>query len=682
MATTYNTDIQKLYVAYFNRPADTAGLAYWETVVEAANGSTAAVSANFAASAEYKSAYAGMSNADIVGTVYMNLFGRAADDAGKAYWAGLLDAKKVTIDQVVTAVAAGAQGSDATIYANKVTAASAFTNALGTTNAYTTAAAAVAAKAFLTGVTDNASLATTIDPYNLGLSISKVTAAANPFSLETGLSALTTAQTAHTNLLDAYDGKADGKVTKTDLDITTAVATKATAVADIVDANVAAGETGLYASTTNAAIKAAVLAEAQANLAATLAADQKDLGAVNAKIAAVAGLGDAITALSNASDALDSANKADAAAHTDVLVKIASYNVQATAAGKTNITAPAAGAANTYDAAVAAAITAGVITKSSAGVLSLTTGVTEAKNPGVTALLNSLTAEKTADTAVATATSAKATAQGAVDFLDLTTTAQTDIKDIAAAMTLTKLPAGTLPTQSQIVAEQTGLLAVKTAADATAAAAGSTQAQKDAAVAADKAYGDFSNLVNKLAIDDNANPLFDSQDTLTTKVGDDQTAIDDLSTALSDLAKANVSAAQLTAVNSQIKAAQDAFTAKGLMQPVMLETVTTPTATAGADIFVAGTKNATIGGFGQIGSDSLYIGSKFTTLGTDLTKGNDAALEAFVTTDTSGNVVISVEQKAFASSEAAPAADLVQITLTGVTDVTKVHLTNGIITVS
>jgi hypothetical protein len=680
MATTYNTDIQKLYVAYFNRPADTAGLAYWETVVEAANGSTAAVSANFAASAEYKSAYAGMSNADIVGTVYMNLFGRAADDAGKAYWAGLLDAKKVTIDQVVTAVAAGAQGSDATIYANKVTAASAFTNALGTTNAYTTAAAAVAAKAFLTGVTDNASLATTIDPYNLGLSISKVTAAANPFSLETGLSALTTAQTAHTNLLDAYDGKADGKVTKTDLDITTAVATKAGIVAGLVDANVAAGETGLYASTTNAAIKAAVLAEAQANLAATLAADQKDLGAVNAKIAAVAGLGDAITALSNASDALDSANKADTAAHTDVLVKIASYNVQATAAGKTTITVPTV---DSYDNNVAAAVAAGLITKSTTtGALSLVSTVTEAKNPGVTALLNSLNAEKTADTAVASATSAKATAQGAVDFLDLTTAAQTDIKDIAAAMTLTKLPAGTLPTQSQIVAEQTGLLAVKTAADATAAAAGSTQAQKDAATAADKAYSDFSALVTKLATDDNANPLFTSQDSLTTKIGDDQTAIDDLSTALSDLAKANVSAAQLTAVNSQIKAAQDAFTAKGLMQPVMLETVTTPTATAGADIFVAGTKNATIGGFGQIGSDSLYIGSKFTTLGTDLTKGNDAALEAFVTTNSSGNVVISVEQKAFASSEAAPAADLVQITLTGVTDVTKVHLTNGIITVS
>lgn len=62
MATTYHNDIQKLYVAYFGRPADPAGLAFWETQVEAANGSTAAVSAQFAASAEYKSTYAGMTS--------------------------------------------------------------------------------------------------------------------------------------------------------------------------------------------------------------------------------------------------------------------------------------------------------------------------------------------------------------------------------------------------------------------------------------------------------------------------------------------------------------------------------------------------------------------------------------------------------------------------------------------
>src|SRR5207253_1358459 len=104
MATTYNENIQQLYVAYFNRPADTQGLAYWETVVEAAQGDTAAVSAAFAASAEYKAAYANMTNAQIVDQVYQNLFGRPAEDAGKAYWADLLDNKAITIDNVVAQV--------------------------------------------------------------------------------------------------------------------------------------------------------------------------------------------------------------------------------------------------------------------------------------------------------------------------------------------------------------------------------------------------------------------------------------------------------------------------------------------------------------------------------------------------------------------------------------------------
>ena len=43
MATTYYNDLQKLYVAYFNRPADTAGLAYYEGVLENAKGDAKAV---------------------------------------------------------------------------------------------------------------------------------------------------------------------------------------------------------------------------------------------------------------------------------------------------------------------------------------------------------------------------------------------------------------------------------------------------------------------------------------------------------------------------------------------------------------------------------------------------------------------------------------------------------------
>lgn len=677
MATTYYNDIQKLYVAYFNRPADTAGLAYWEGVVEGAKGSTTAVSAAFAASAEYKTAYAGMANADVVNQVYLNLFGRAAEQAGKDYWAGLMTSGKITIDQVVTQIAAGAQGSDLVAYNDKVAAASAFTTALGTTNAYSGANANAVAKLFLSGITDNASFATATDPYALGATIAKVNAAGTTFSLQSGLAALTVANTAHTNFLDAFDGKADGVVTKTDADVTGAVTTASAAVGTQIDsalhaAAVAAGgtsspEEGLYSNAnTSAAVKAALLTEAQTDLANKLTADQATLATATANIAKVPGLSDALNALTVATATQTAAQATDKAAMVDLAAKLAAYNAQ----NGTSLTVAADGTVT------------GLITTDSKGNLVLATGVTETKNPGVTALLSSDTTKMTADAALASSNTAVTTAQATVSGLDLTTAAQADLKGIAAAMTIVKLDAGALPTAAQITTEQASLHAIATSDDAIAAASGATQAQKDAAAAADAAASSFDALVTKFHTDDNADPLVAAQASATTAVKNDNTAISNLTKALATLATANTQATELAAINGQVKAASDAFTANNLLQPVTLDAGHTAVlATAGADIYVAGTTNASILNFGLLGSDALYIGSKYTLNTTgDITKGNDSVLEAFIIKSGSDTQIV-LEQKAFASSEATPGADLVTITLTGV-DSTHVHLTNGIITVS
>jgi hypothetical protein len=199
MATTYYADIQKLYVAYFNRPADVAGLQYWETVVENAKGSTAAVSAAFAASAEYKAAYAGLNSFQVVNAVYNNLFGHDADVAGLTFWANNLTAGKFTIDQAVTAIAAGAQGTDLATYNNRVAAAQAFTGALDTTQeivGYNGTAANAAAVSFLNtvGATD-ASLQAAIAPAALNASVANVVniglgALGKTFSLTPGVDAV------------------------------------------------------------------------------------------------------------------------------------------------------------------------------------------------------------------------------------------------------------------------------------------------------------------------------------------------------------------------------------------------------------------------------------------------------------------------------------------------------------
>jgi TorA maturation chaperone TorD len=125
MALT-TAQIQNAYVAFFNRPADVAGLTYWSSYA----GSSADLLNTFAQSAEYKSLYSGMNNTQLVNAVYQNLFGHAPDIAGLTYWVTQLDQGKLAIGNIADAINKGAQGTDATIIDNKTTAATEFTKAL------------------------------------------------------------------------------------------------------------------------------------------------------------------------------------------------------------------------------------------------------------------------------------------------------------------------------------------------------------------------------------------------------------------------------------------------------------------------------------------------------------------------------------------------------------------------
>lgn len=137
MATTAQiASIQQLYVAYFNRPADAAGLDFWAKQV--ANGATLdTISATFAATPEYKALFAGMSNDQVVNQIYQNLFNRAPDASGLKFWSDKLTDRALTVDNVVAAVAASAQqdpaaGPDTVAIQSKVAAAVAFTDYLNT----------------------------------------------------------------------------------------------------------------------------------------------------------------------------------------------------------------------------------------------------------------------------------------------------------------------------------------------------------------------------------------------------------------------------------------------------------------------------------------------------------------------------------------------------------------------
>jgi len=176
MADT-NTQVEQLYVAYFSRPADPAGLSYWANILATDPNGYQKISSAFSSSQEYKDTYANMDNNAVVSAVYSHLFGRPAESAGVSYWSDLLNQHKITIDNVVTQIAAGAQGTDLYAYTAKVAVAGAFTARVDTADektAYSGTAANKIAVDYIASVKDIGTAAAGMDPGNIDMTIAKI----------------------------------------------------------------------------------------------------------------------------------------------------------------------------------------------------------------------------------------------------------------------------------------------------------------------------------------------------------------------------------------------------------------------------------------------------------------------------------------------------------------------------
>jgi len=803
MATTYYNDIQKLYVAYFNRPADAAGLAYYEGVLEKANGSAATmaqISADFAKSTEYTAAFQGKTSEQIVDIIYTNLFGHAADAGGRKFYADNLTAGKVTVANVVQEVAKGAQGTDLTAYNNKLTAAAAFSAALDTKaeqDGYSGAKANEVAKAFLASVTDDASLATAISPAALNGSVGAAVAAGTPFSVPAALAQLNAAATAMTTFVESID--VDGKPATTTVaaDITAAETKAVAAVAADLDAAVRT----LFTNTTSDTVRAALISEQQAVNAKALATQQGELTTANAAVAKVAGLVAAQTTLTSATTAQTAAVKAAQTAQADEAAKLASFNVtnSGTASfGATELTfTPTTGSAVTL---------ATVATAAAGGRATIATGIDATKYPGLTELIASFNASVAADANVTKANDNVYNAKLAVNMLDLAAdtetftvggqsyTEKTLVAAIAAgvnAVTPDTVATGATPTVAQIqtalavlkadTAKATQYNALKALVDAEQAGASadvlSTQAtltsaqstlntRISAAATAQSDYNaadakfetdhtgtvtiangaivftptggtavtlgtidattgqatvasglsatysaDASALVGLFNADatadaavvtartavtnaqtafnaetGNLNPLASAQAKETADVKVVTDAIAKLAKDVAALKTAEANADQLAGYKATYDAAVKFLDDNGY-GVVDLDAANAPIQFAGADsdIFVVGEDSVSISAFGLQGSDSVFVGTGYTlvkgAIGATGVKGNDAAMEIFLSTNATGDAVLQIENHVYSSSVIGATNEIVTITLAGI-DATTLSLgTDGIITV-
>jgi|NOAtaT_6_FD_contig_101_193354_length_3711_multi_3_in_0_out_0_1 hypothetical protein len=160
MSAAFYPQVQKIYVAYYGRPADPAGLQYWAGQLAANGGNLTSIINAFGNSAESTALYAGASDSAKVTAIYQQLFNRAPDAPGLAFYTTELTAGRMSAASIALNVANGATGTDATRLANKATVGTAFTDALTVDSAaavaYSGTTAITAARSLITGTTDTA----------------------------------------------------------------------------------------------------------------------------------------------------------------------------------------------------------------------------------------------------------------------------------------------------------------------------------------------------------------------------------------------------------------------------------------------------------------------------------------------------------------------------------------------
>ena len=700
MAVT-KQQVAELYVATFNRAPDAAGLNYW---VNTSGLTIEGIAQSFFDQAETQALYPeGTTDTAFVTSIYTNLFNRAPDAAGLAYWVANL-AAGTSRSVMIEAMKNGALGTDATIIANKATVGLYY------------------ADAGLEG--DDFSLAS-VTAVQSTVDAAKADVAAEvggSFEQSFNINQLATANAALTAFLVTADGDDDALTTAS----VASVNAGKTAAITALDVVVAGDYTG-----SSTAVRAALLADQQAANTTALTAANTALTTATANVAAVTGLTQAIATLNSATDSVTAATAVVTTASANLLGAEATYEalhagVTIAANGTVTVTA---GGAQLIDLV--------------SGALVLHTGVTETTNVGITALLSSTTAKETADTALTAATAAAAAAQEIVDNLDLGAGELIALKAVDDAMIVVTAAVADKPTQAEIASEITGVTALLTqlATDISTVAAGADDAATlanltaviDAAVtdgllsAANKTSllavfndpdaadgditndfqtpatlaaelvdvvaalegvaGDFSNGANQLVAFNtlvstyntaaNTNALTGALATAEAGVTTVETTIETLADAIADLTAASSLVTDMTALQAAITAAEDVFTDAGLTVPASIAAGINY-ATAGDDIFLASTADGSITNFGLLGIDKIYIGSTY-TVAADIDEGNNSVLEVFITEDGSGNAVISLEESVFGSNAATP--EFVAITLTGV-DMADVTISNGFVTVA
>jgi hypothetical protein len=163
----YFDTVQKVYIGYYQRPADPEGLLYWAGRLNSTNGNLNEIIEAYANSPESQALYGTINSSTIssvINAIYRTLFGRDAETGGLNYYVNGFNTGRFTAATIMLNVLYGAQNQDLQSVTNKVTTSDLFTRTIDPEldgynfqYSYSGNAAAQGARDFLSAVTSNPS---------------------------------------------------------------------------------------------------------------------------------------------------------------------------------------------------------------------------------------------------------------------------------------------------------------------------------------------------------------------------------------------------------------------------------------------------------------------------------------------------------------------------------------------
>ncbi len=161
----YFDTVQKVYIGYYQRPADPGGLIYWAGRLKDTGGNLTDIIEAYANSSESQALYGTIDSSNIatvVNSIYNALFGRDAETDGRDWYVNGFNSGRYTAATIMLDVLYGAQNQDLQSVNNKLATANLFTrtidpelDGLAFQVTYAGDEDAIAARTFLASVTDD-----------------------------------------------------------------------------------------------------------------------------------------------------------------------------------------------------------------------------------------------------------------------------------------------------------------------------------------------------------------------------------------------------------------------------------------------------------------------------------------------------------------------------------------------